>query len=132
MIDQASGTLARQDKGPLAPPPSLRGPAQQVARTVADWPGVAASTHWNLFRPMDVDGVDFYVGDAELGHIHLDGTIHLATPEALGEAMIAEGKARPFPYQAGWVQFRIADDDGIATGLALFGRNYARLTAMSS
>ena len=126
MHERALGTLARADKGPVVPPPALDGPLASVADAVAGWAGVTASAHWDLFRPSRVDGIDFYVGEEELGHIHLDGSIHLATSPALGAALIAQGMARPFRYQQGWVCERV-QSIGPKAATALFRRNYDRL-----
>lgn len=128
MHDTAVGTLARADKGPVAPPPVVAGPIGAVAAAVGAWPGIATTTHWDLYDPAKVDGIDFYAGEAELGHIHLDGSIHLATSPALGAAMVAEAAARPFPYARGWVCADVAAI-GPDAAIALFRRNYDRLTA---
>ena len=127
MNDHALGTLARADKGPVAPPPLLDEPLRTVADEVMAWPCVVATTHWDLYRPTAVDGIDFYVGDDELGHLHLDGSIHLATSPALGRTLITDGLARPFPYQRGWVCAQV-QGIGIPAAVALFRRNFERLT----
>ena len=126
MTDHALGTLARTEKGPVAPPPDLDGPLGIAGGEIAGWPGVVATTHWDLFQPTQVDGIDFYVGEEELGHIHLDGSIHLATSAALGATLVAEGLARPFRYQRGWV-CQTVQDIGPDAAIALFRRNYDRL-----
>ena len=86
MHDGTRGTLPRAAKGPIAPPPVLTGPLQAVVDRVAAWDGIETTVHWSLDHS-SVDGVDFYLGEEELGHLHLDGSIHLATPPALGEAL---------------------------------------------
>ena len=96
MPDQALDTVARADKGPIAPPPRLGGPSGEVVEDIASWACVTATAHWDLFDRSRVDGVDFYRGDVELGHIHLDGAIHLATSRDLGGLLVAEGLAWPF------------------------------------
>ncbi len=128
MADRALGTLARTDKGPLAPPPVLGAPMGFVADIVASWPGVIATTHWHFARQSQVDGIDFYVGEQELGHIHLDGSIHLATSPGLGKALVKQGLARPFVYGKGWVEERI-QRIGVDAAVALFQRNYDRLSS---
>jgi hypothetical protein len=66
-------------KGHFAPPPTLAPPhAQALSQSLAAWPGVHARTHWFLGDESTVDGADFYVGDDELGHLHLDGEAHVA------------------------------------------------------
>ncbi len=126
MTDQALSTLPREAKGPLAPPPVLGGPVQVVADAVAAWPGVEATTHWRLGDQTRVDGIDFYVGPHELGHIHLDGAIHLATNSQLGAEMVAEGLGKPFPWARGWTMASISRL-GSDAAVALFRRNYDRL-----
>ncbi len=126
MTEHALSTLPRKAKGPLAPPPTLDGPAQAVADAIAAWPEVEATTHWHLNDHTRVDGIDFYVGRDELGHIHLDGSIHLATPAKLGAELVAEGLGKPFPWVRGWTQASIGRL-GVEAAVALFRRNYDRL-----
>ena len=124
--ERALGTLDRSEKGPMAPPPELGGAPGSVADRVAAWPGVVASAHWHLNDTSRLDGVDFYVGDAELGHIHLDGSIHLATPPDVGRMLVSEGLARPFRHVRGWVEAVIVAGNE-TKAVALFRRNYDRL-----
>ena len=123
--DTTLGTMERSDKGVMAPAPELEGPLQTVAETVQAWPGISASTHWHFYDRSRVDGVDFYVGDKELGHIHLDGSLHLATSPSLGKTLIAKRLARAFPYQRGWVCDDVYDI-GVQAAIALFRSNYER------
>ena len=126
MTEQALSTLPREAKGPLAPPPMLGGSIQAVADAIAAWPDVEATTHWHFSDQSRADGIDLYVGNDELGHIHLEGSIHLATNPPLGAVIVAEGLARPFPYAKGWVVASI-DKLGKKGAIALFRRNYDRL-----
>ena len=130
MIDQAHSTLPREAKGPLAGPPVLKGDLQAVAEAVGAWPEVTATTHWHFSDQSRVDGVDFYVGAEELGHLHLDGSIHLATTSALQAELVAEGSGLPFRYARGWTQAGVAHL-GVAGAVALFRRNYDRLCGAS-
>ena len=125
--ERALGTMARADKGPIAPPPVLGEPMRTVVDAIAGWPGVITTTHWHLYRQSQVDGVDFYVGEEELGHIHLDGAIHLATSPSLGAAIVAENRARPFRHVRGWVEDEIGRI-GADAAITLFRRNYDRLS----
>lgn len=126
MNDTALGTMARSDKGVMAPAPQLDGPLQTVADAVSAWPGISASTHWHFYNRSRVDGVDFYLGDKELGHIHVDGSLHLATSPSQGKALIAARLARPFSYQRGWVCEDVCHI-GVQAAIALFRSNYERL-----
>lgn len=126
MNERALNTLKRSDKGPLAPAPVLAGSLGEVAQVISAWPDVLATSHWDLNDQTCLDGIDFYVADQELGHIHLDGSLHLATSPELGAAMIAQGLARRFPYASGWVCEKI-DTIGSDAAVDLFPRNYERL-----
>lgn len=122
------------EKGPIQPAPVLAGPGQQTAAAIQAWPAIISATHWDLFNRSRVDGADFYVGDAELGHIHLNGEVHLATTSALGVPLLERGLARPFSFGNGygdWVSFliRTAADADHATWL--FRLNYDRLRGAS-
>ena len=126
MNTSALGVLPREQKGPLGPPPALTGPLQAVVDVVSGWPGIDTTVHWHFSDRNRVDGVDFYWREKELGHIHLDGSIHLATSPALGKQMIGEGVARAFPYQEGWVEENVLTI-GEGAAVALFRRNYEAL-----
>ncbi|MBD2767178.1 DUF5519 family protein [Hymenobacter sp. BT664] len=119
-----------EEKGPIQPPPVLAGPGQKTAAAVQAWPAVIAATHWDLFDRTRADGADFYVGEEELGHIHLNGEVHLATTPALGRPLLTQGLARPFPYGGGpgdWVTFLIRTDADADHARWLFQLNYDRL-----
>jgi len=126
MIDQTLSTLPRAAKGRVCPPPKLTGTLKAVADAVTMWPDVQATTHWRFDAPDQVDDVDFYVGPDELGHIHLDGSIHLATSPRLGAELVAEGFGQPFAWAQGWILASV-DGLGVEKGVALFRRNYDRL-----
>jgi Family of unknown function (DUF5519) len=125
--------LALEQKGPLAPPPVLEGPSRGVSKTIASWPGVIAAAHWHLYNENSVDGADFYVGARELGHIHLDGEVHLATDQALHDEFIASGEAERFPYggtYSTWTLIRIDSKADAERATRLIRRNYERLAAL--
>jgi hypothetical protein len=120
------------EKGRYAPPPRLPVHAQAVARALAKWPGVHARTHWLLGDENEVDGTDFYVGERELGHIHLEGEAHIAVPAAVRKALIAASLAAPFRWNDGFVVYQISTAAHIAPAQALFQLAYDRLHGVSS
>ena len=99
---------------------------QVVIDAISGWPEVEATTHWHLRERGRVDGVDFYVGPDELGHIHLDGSIHLATTPELGANLVTERLGQPFPWVRGWTLSSI-DQLGVDGAVSIFRRNYDRL-----
>ncbi|MBE7217252.1 MAG: DUF5519 family protein [Caulobacteraceae bacterium] len=126
MIEKAQSTLPREAKGAIAPPPRLEGDLQAIVDAVSAWPGVEATTHWHFADQSRIDGVDFYVGREELGHLHLDGSMHLATTPALSAELVGEGVGSPFTYARGWTQARVSRL-GVEGATAFFRRNYDRL-----
>jgi hypothetical protein len=120
------------EKGRYAPPPRLPVHAQAVSQALAKWPGVHARTHWLLGNENEIDGADFYVGERELGHIHLQGEAHIAVPAAVRNALIANGLAAPFHWNQGFVVYQIASAADVAPAKALFQLAYDRLQGVSS
>lgn len=120
--------MRMEEKGPHAPAPALMGPAGTVAAQIATWPGVVARAHWHLYRPDQVDGADFYVGEHELGHVHLDGEAHVAMTRTLRDAALARGvgHAAPWPGYQDWLHL-VIDETTAPEALALFRANHARL-----
>lgn len=120
------------DKGPLAPVPALAAVLEPVSLAIQGWPGIVAAAHWDLYRVGEVvDGADFYVGEEELGHIHLGGDVHLASSPALGQALVAGGWAQPMRFggvqYGGWTEFRVRTAADAAHATWLFELNYQRL-----
>lgn len=125
-----SENMSLAAKGRYMPPPVLDEPLQALSVEIQLWPNVFAATHWHLSRREEVNGADFYVGADELGHIHLDGEVHLATSMALREVLVAEGLARPFPYYRSWVETSIRTEKDAKHAKWLFKLNYDRLSGV--
>lgn len=62
-----------------------------------------------------MDGADFYRDGEELGHLHLEGELHLATSPALASALVRARLARPMPWGGAgeWVSCRIRGEEGL-------------------
>ena len=90
-------------KGHFAPPPVLPKFAQEVSERVGSWSDVHARTHWLLGDESVVDGADFYLGDEELGHLHLYSEAHIAQTAAVRDALVAARFAKPFRWDGNFV-----------------------------
>ena len=95
--------MSKKAKGRVAPAPRLGPAAQAVADNVAALPTVTVQAHWEIGSQTEVNGTDFYVGEHELGHIHLDGEAHIPLGRALADVVIAAKLARRFPYSRDFV-----------------------------
>jgi hypothetical protein len=98
-----------------------------VSEEIQKWSNIISATHCDLCDKTKVDGADFYVGEKELGHIHLDGWVHLATNKELAQAMLKNKLAVKFPYAQNWVMFSIANIQNVKNAILLFQLNYDRL-----
>ena len=116
-----------KDKGQILPVPVLSKYPQMVSEEIQKWSNIISATHWDLYDKTKVDGADFYVGEKELGHIHLDGWVHLATNKELAQAMLKNKLAVKFPYAQNWVMFSIANKQNVKNAILLFRLNYDRL-----
>ena len=116
-----------ESKGEIRPPPKLKGPAQSVSLEVQSWPGIIAATHWFLEDRSQVDGADFYVGEEELGHIHLDGELHLCVTVGLRRRLIEAGLAEALPWASDCVQAPISSRRDAKNAVWLFRLAYDRL-----
>lgn len=121
------------EKGRVVPPPVLDAPLQELSEKIRSWPGIVSATHWHFSRNGQVDGADFYRGDEELGHIHLDGEVHLATSPAITRALIAAGAAERFPWAGTgeWSAYRIRSQAGLDHAERLFRLGYDYLGGVS-
>jgi len=115
-----------ESKGEVRPPPKLEGPAQSVSLEIQSWPSIVAATHWYLYDRTQVDGADFYVGEKELGHIHLDGELHLGVTVGLRRQLIEAGLADALPWAEDWVQAPISSQN-VRAAVWLFRLAYDRL-----
>ncbi len=115
-------------KGLRAPAPVLKGALQTLSETIQAWSGIDASTHWHFSRNGQVDGADFYRDGEELGHLHLEGDLHLITSPSIAAGLIGAGHARRVPWGGSddWVTYHIQGEDGIghAEWLLKIGYDY--------
>ena len=116
-----------RNEGRIQPPPTLQGIAQSVSSELQSWPGTAAFTHWQLGDPTTIDGAEFHVDEHELGHIHLNGELHLALTDPLRKLLVERRLARPFRWVSSWVERPIASSTDAEQALWLFRLGYDRL-----
>ena len=119
-------------KGKYAPPPKLRSAAQKVSQAIAGWNDVVARTHWLLGDEQEVDGVDFYVGENEIGHIHLDSEAHIMLPRLVADALIKAGVGRRLEWSRAAVVFGIESPTEVDHALWLFRLSYDRRQGTST
>lgn len=114
------------EKGRFSPPPVLPENAEIVSKALASWDDVHARTHWLLGDETEVDGADFYVGDEEIGHLHLEGQAHVATGLVLRKALVAAKLASPFRWSTKFVVHDVERAADVEHALWLFRLAYDR------
>lgn len=119
--------MTLEEKGPLVPPPALTKYPQQVSEEVQSWSKVTAATHWEIGDSTSPNGADFYVGQQELGHIHLDGEIHLPMGKELSVELIKNKFAKKFIYAKDWITAPIQSATDASHAKWLFKLNYDRI-----
>src|SRR5215510_5901876 len=122
------GTMSRKAKGRVAAPPRLDGAAQTVSKKVAMLPGVIAQAHWEIGSQSEVNGTDFYVGEDELGHIHLDGEAHIPVGRKLADVLIRARLARRFRWSP---EFVALDTEDVAHAAWVFGLRRAQIDGVA-
>ncbi len=119
-----------RNEGAVQPAPALQGAAQEVSLQLQKWDGVQAVTHWQLGNSAKVDGAEFHVDDTELGHIHLNGEMHLLLTKRLSKALIQNGLASKFPWGAEWVQAPVSTENERERAVWLFRLGYDHLRSV--
>ena len=87
-----------EEKGKIIPPPVLTKYPEIVSAEIQQWDGIMSATHWEIWDRNKPNGADFYIGESELGHIHLDGSIHIPSTKQFSQMLIKAGLAFKFPY----------------------------------
>ncbi len=97
---------------------------ERIEAEVTGWPGVEVRAH-------RFSGVEFRVNGHEIGHLHGDRLADLPFPRRVREELVEAGAAEVHHVmpQTGWVSYRIGRREDVEGALALFRRNYERLTA---
>jgi len=116
--------MSRRAKGRVAPPPVLSPAAQRVADAVGALPGVIVQAHWEIGSQRDINGTDFYVGEVELGHIHLEGEAHVPIGEELARVLVKAKQAKRFHWNPAFV---VADTEDHDRAMWLFELRHAQI-----
>lgn len=119
-----------RNEGVIQAAPALRGKAQELSLELQRWEGMQAVTHWQLGNSEKVDGTEFHVDDKELGHIHLNGELHLLLTKRLSKVLIQDGFAEKFPLGAEWVQASVTTEGERERARWLFRLGYDHLRAV--
>lgn len=119
--------MTLEEKGNFMPPPILSQYPELVSKEIQQWENIISATHWEIHNNNKANGADFYVGPAELGHIHLDGMLHLPSTKELSKMLIQAKIAEKFIYAQHWVQFKIYNQASAKQAIWIFRLHYDRI-----
>ena len=94
---------------------------RKLEEQVGAWPHVSVHPH-------RFGGREFRFGNAELGHVHLGGTVDIPFRRAVRDALLADGLAEQHPWvpNSGWTTFHVRDEGDLQHALWLMRLSYLR------
>lgn len=104
----------------------MRDLIKDMQQEVTSWQGVTSSAH-------RFGGIEFRFGDAEIGHLHLGGTLDIPYPLPVRNQLLEEGLVEPhhFVPNSGWITFR-ANSENFERALWLLKLSYLRYAIKAS
>jgi hypothetical protein len=93
----------------------------KLEEQVGAWPHVSVHPH-------RFGGREFRIGNAELGHVHISGTVDIPFPRAVRDALLADGLAEQHHWvpDSGWSTFHVRDEGDLQHALWLMRLSYLR------
>ena len=94
---------------------------RKLEQQVGTWPHVSVHPH-------RFSGREFRFGNAELGHVHLGGTVDIPFRRAVRDALLADGLAEQHPWvpNSGWTTFHLRGEGDLEHALWLMRLSYLR------
>jgi hypothetical protein len=91
---------------------------------VSAWPGTTQAPH-------RFGGVEFLIGDREIGHLHGDSLLDVPFPKKVRNELVASGLASPHHIlpESGWTSFRLNRPADIDAAIALLRRSFDLINA---
>ena len=79
-------------------------------------------------HPHRFGGTEFQFGDAEVGHVHTNGTVDIPFPRSVRDALLARGLAEEHRWvpNSGWITFRMRREEDLSHALWLMRLSYLR------
>lgn len=94
---------------------------QKLQEEVSAWPNISVHAH-------RFGGTEFRFGSAEVGHVHLDGTVDIPFPRSVHDALLAEALAEEHRWlpNSGWITFHVGSEDDLQHAVWLMRLSYLR------
>jgi hypothetical protein len=94
---------------------------RKLEEQVGAWPHVSVHPH-------RFGGREFRFGNAEIGHLHLGGTVDIPFPRALRDGHLTDGLAEEHRWvpNSGWTTFHVGGEGDLQHALWLMRLSYLR------
>jgi hypothetical protein len=99
----------------------------RIEDEVSAWPNVTVHPH-------RFGGKEFRFGNAEIGHIHRNGTVDIPFPRAVHDALLEEGQAEEHRWvpNSGWTTFEVRSAADVNRAVGLMRISYLRYALKSA
>ena len=94
---------------------------QKLEDEVSAWPNISVHAH-------RFGGREFRFGSAEVGHVHLGGTVDIPFPRSVRDALLSGGLAEEHGWvpNSGWITIHVGSGDDLKHALWLMRLSYLR------
>jgi hypothetical protein len=98
---------------------SILGAQDTITRAVTAWEGVTAQPH-------RFGGVEFVLGQREIGHIHGDHLVDIPFPTKVRDEVIQAGQAQAHHIlpESGWISLYLRQPEDVEQAIRLLARSY--------
>ena len=95
--------------------------SERLEQEISSWPDV--STHPHRFG-----GREFRFKAAEIGHIHIGGTVDIPFPRSIRDVLLADGLAQEHRWvpNSGWITFQVRGEEDFKHAVWLMRLSYLR------
>ena len=94
---------------------------ERLEQEISSWPDASAHPH-------RFGGREFRFKAAEIGHIHIGGTVDIPFPRSIRDALLADGLAQEHRWvpNSGWITFQVRGEEGFKYAVWLMRLSYLR------
>ena len=100
---------------------------KKLEEEVSAWQNISVHPH-------RFGGLEFQLGDAEVGHVHTNGIVDIPFPRSVRDALLAEGLAEEHRWvpNSGWITFQMRSEKDLSHALWLMRVSYLRYALKTS
>lgn len=98
---------------------AVRGAQKRIVSAVTSWEGVESGPH-------RYGGLEFRLGNRELGHIHGDALVDIPFPRAVRDELVEARQAEPHHIipDSGWVSVFLRSNEDVERVIQLLERSF--------